>query len=200
MLLCFALVGCGNSTGDVTNNDSTGSSAAKENTGVQTDEENQSIDLPVTYQIPLKNVYIDAPNFQHIEEGYTQLFIVHESKYVAFTADSWGAADSAKAAHGIAFDIFKTNMQNYEGGVNGIALEKEEIKQINGLEVYSFEGKINYGRDTVHDGYAKGYSFVLSGVPCEIIGSVIDDNQSQDLVNEISAIVDAMIKTARETN
>ena len=33
-----------------------------------------------TYKVPMKDIYIDAPNYQEIEQAYTELFIVHESK------------------------------------------------------------------------------------------------------------------------
>ena len=150
-----------------------------------------------TYKVPMKNIYIDVPNYQEIEEGYTEVFIVHESKYVAITSNRKATAQSAKEAHEIAFEKFKTNMQNYEGGVNSIKIEKDETKQINGIDLYFFEGKINYGTSTIHDGYAIGYSFVMDGIPCEIIGSVIDDSQSTQLIHEIQNIVNAMIKTVR---
>lgn len=201
IILCFSLVACGGETKEPQNeNKDTSITESKNDETESTEKEEQknSVDLSLTYKVPMKNVYVDAPNYQEIEEGYTELFIVHESKYVAITSDRKSTATSVKDAHEIAFNKFKTNMQNYEGGVNSIVIEKEETKQINGIEVYCFEGKINYGKDNVYDGYAKGYAFIMDGVPCEIIGSVIDDGQSSALVNEISAVVDAMIKTARE--
>ena len=106
-------------------------------------------------------------------------------------------AKSAKEAHDPAFSKFKLNMQNYEGGINGINITKDEETKINGIDMYLFEGTINYGTDTKFDGYAKGCAFVLDGVPCEIVGSVIDKSQSQALIDEISNIVDEMTQTVR---
>lgn len=201
IILCFSLVACGDETKEPQNeNNETSITESKndETENTEKEEAKNSVDLSLTYKVPMKNVYVDAPNYQEIEEGYTELFIVHESKYVAITSDRKSTATSVKDAHEIAFNKFKTNMQNYEGGANSIVIEKEETKQISGIEVYCFEGKINYGKDNVYDGYAKGYAFIMDGVPCEIIGSVIDDSQSSALIDEISTVVDAMIKTARE--
>lgn len=39
---------------------------------------------------------------------------------------------------------------------------------------------------------------VKNCVPCEIIGSVIDDAQPEELITEISIILDEMIKTVRD--
>lgn len=218
ILLCLSLVACGNDEKPDTTNNPTESSVTesttknesaseKEDKKENNTEDDKSAELPNTYKVPLKNVYIDVPNYQEIEEGYTELFIVHESKYVAITSDTDATAENAKDAHALMFDMFKINMQNYEGGVKDITIEKEEIKEINGVEVYAFEGKIHYGTDNIYKdcakgeakGYAKGYSFIMDGVPCEIIGSVIDESQQQELIDEISTVVDEMIKTARET-
>ena len=70
-------------------------------------------------------------------------------------------------------------MQNYEGGINDITITKDEETTINGIDMYLFEGTIYYGTDRLFDGFAMGCAFVLDGVPCEIVGSVIDKSQSQ---------------------
>ncbi len=197
---CLSLVACGNKSNEPQNKDNGISTVTSQNevTESPTESEQNDTELPLTYKVPLKNIYVNVPFYQEIEEGYTQVYMVHESKYVAITFEKNVTANSVKEAHEIAFNKFKINMTNYEGGVNSISIEKEETKQINGLEVYCFEGKINYGTDTSYDGYAKGYAFIMDGVPCEIIGSVIEDGQPSALVDEISFIVDEMIKTARE--
>ena len=200
-LMCGVLIvgittGCGNSktNDDVdTNNPTENKEQVKDNTNNNTD----SSLLSGTYNVPLKNIYVDVPNYQEIEHGYTELFIIHDLKYVSVTADRRSSANSLLEAHEIAFNKFKANMQNYEGGINSINITKSEEIKVNGIDVYSFEGTINYGTDTKFDGYAKGYSFILDGVPCEIIGSVIDKKQDPSTIKEISSVVDAMIKTLR---
>lgn len=200
-LMCGVLIvglatGCGNSKNndDVdTNNPNENKEQVKDNTNNNTD----SSLLSGTYKVPLKNIYVDVPNYQEIEQAFTELFIVHGSKYVAFTSAKMSTANNKKEAHKVAFEEFIPNMQNYEGGINSINITKSEEIKVNGIDVYSFEGTINYGTDTKFDGYAKGYSFVLDGVPCEIIGSVIDKKQDPSTIKEISSVVDAMIKTLR---
>ena len=150
-----------------------------------------------TYKVPLRNIYVDIPNYKELEKAYTELFIVHDSRYVTFTSARLSKADSAKDAHKVAFKEMIPNMQNYEGGINGINITKDEETTINGIDMYLFEGTINYGTDTKFDGYAKGCAFVLDGVPCEVVGSVIDKSQSQALIDEISNIVDEMTQTVR---
>lgn len=201
LILCLSLVACGSKEKNKINESN--SEPVSTNEQVNNKDDNPSSDfeeeLTLLYKVPMKNVFINAPNYQEIEEGYTELFIVHESKFVAITSDRKATANNSKDAHSIAFEKFKTNMQNYEGGVNGIAIKNEETIKINGIDVYSFEGTINYGTDNIYDGFVKGYSFVMDGIPVEILGSVIDKAQPQQLIDEISIVVEKMVKTARES-
>ena len=150
-----------------------------------------------TYKVPLRNIYVDVPSYKELEKAYTELFIIHDSRYVSFTSARLSKANSLKEAHKVAFEEMVPNMQNYAGGINGINITKDEETTINGIDMYLFEGTINYGTDTKFDGYAKGCAFVLDGIPCEIVGSVIDKSQSQALIDEISNIVDEMTQTVR---
>ena len=80
------------------------------------------------------------------------MFIVHDSRYVTFTSARLSKADSAKDAHNVAFKEMIPNMQNYAGGINDITITKDEETTINGIDMYLFEGTINYGTDTKFDG------------------------------------------------
>lgn len=160
------------------------------------ESKNQSL-LPYTYQVPLRDIYVDVPNYQEIEEGYTRVFIVHEKKYVTVTSVLNNTATDAKDAYSKAFDVFCVCMQNYEGGPNFFHIKADKMMTINGIDVYYFEGTINYGEENLYDGYGVGYSFIMDDIPCAIIGSVIDKEQPEELKKEIKEIVDAMIQSVR---
>jgi len=182
-------------------NTETNNTGTNVNTNTPIKPENKPIETNLlkggTYKVPLKKVYIDVPNFQDIEEGYTEVFIVHESKYVAITSDRKYIPIDLQDAHTKVFDKLKINMENYEGGMNYLTATEKETVTINGIEAYRYEGTINYGTTNIYDKYAVGYSFIMDGIPVNITGSVIDDNQSQELCNEIEAIVEAMMRSAR---
>lgn len=199
LTMLLSVSACGNSESQQPTDSTISSSQVSQTEGSsETVAQSSSTKLSGTYNVPLKAIYVDVPNYQEIEEGYTELFIIHDSRYVAVTADRRNdTAKSAKEAHDPAFLKLKQNMQNYEGGINDITITKDEETTINGIDMYLFEGTINYGTDTKFDGYAKGCAFVLDGVPCEIVGSVIDKSQSQELIAEISEIVDEMTQTVR---
>ena len=198
LTMLLSVSACGNSESQKPTDSAISSSQVSQTEGSsETVAQSSSTKLSGTYKVPLRNIYVDTPNYQTIEEAYTELFIIHDSRYVAFTSARLSKADSAKDAHKVAFEELVPNMQDYEGGINGITITKDEETTINGIDMYLFEGTINYGTDTKFDGYAKGCAFVLDGVPCEIVGSVIDKSQSQELIDEISEIVDEMTQTVR---
>lgn len=166
-------------------------------TAVSNNDSDIEVELAQTYKVPMKDIYIDVPNYQEIEQSYTELFIVHESHYVAITALIEESATDAENAHDVVFPKFQRYMQNYEGGINALNIVTSDSMTINGIDVFYFEGTLNYGTENVYDGYSVGYSFVMDGVPCEIIGSVINESQSEDLKAEVKATVEAMIQTLR---
>lgn len=203
-VLSLSMIGC-------SGQETTKPSVKDENPPVSTKEEDKQADnvtsnnstvsstLSNTYKVPLKNIYVNAPAYQEIEEGYTELFIVHDEKYCAFSSDRWANVNTLLEVHECTFEVLKSNLVNYSGGVNSLDVENEEYLTVNGIETYYFEGTINYGTDNIHDGYAVGYAFIIDGVPCEIIGSVIDGEQSSATIQEIKDNVDAMMKSVRTT-
>ena len=188
LTMLLSVSACGNSESQKPTDSVISSSQVPQTEGSsETVAQTSNTKLSGTYKVPLKNIYVDVPNYQEI----------HDSRYVSFTEAKYSEASSPKEAHKVAFKEMIPNMQNYEGGINGITITKDEETTINGIDMYLFEGTINYGTDTKFDGYAKGCAFVLDGVPCEIVGSVIDKSQSQELIDEISEIVDEMTQTVR---
>ena len=164
----------------------------------KTDEEKEEGTLlSRTYKVPGREVYVDVPNYPEYSDGFTETFAVYGSRYIAFTHGKRIQAADAKDAQAKVWELFAPAMESYGGGVNNIDIQKDELLTVNGMEVDSFEGMISYGSNPVYDGYAKGYSFIVDGMPCHIIGSVYSEEQTQDEIDEIRAIVDAMIYTVR---
>ena len=202
-VLSMSMIGCGGQgTSKVSITDDTPVVSTQEEDKKEENVTNNttvSSNLPNTFKVPSKEIYADGPNYQEIEEGFTRLFIVHEQKYCAFTAALKANANSLLEAHDVSFAKLQQNLVNYEGGINSIQIDQEQNLTVNGIDTYYFEGSINYGTDNIHDGYAVGYAFIIDGVPCEIVGSVIDDEQSSVTIQEIKDNVDAMMKSVRTT-
>lgn len=203
LTMLLSVSACGNSESQQPTDSAISSSQVSQTEGSsETAAQSSGTKLSGTYKVPMKNIYVDVPSYKEhykeLEKGYTELFIIHDSRYVAVTSDRRNdTVKSAKEAHDPAFSKLKLNLQDYEGGMNSLNITKDEETTINGIDMYLFEGTINYGTDTKFDGYAKGCAFILEGIPCEIVGSVIDKSQSQELIDEISEIVDEMTQTVR---
>lgn len=204
LLLIFAIAACENINSTDRNNKESNQPASVSSSSVanSNDEGSDKTDtstklLPYTYQVPMENIFIDVPNYQEIEEGLTKVFIVQESKYVAITPNWLDKTDNLEEAHDRCYDLFLKNMTNYQGGVNSLSISSTEKKTINGIEMYRYEGSINYGKQNVYDGFALGYYFVIDNIPCEIVGSVIDREQTPELIEEITMLVDQMALTVR---
>lgn len=156
----------------------------------------ENTELAQVYKIVSHEIYMDAPNWQKIEEGYSDVFIIHGQKYVTVTGVLDSNNPSLEEAHDLAIKEFKVGIQNYSY-VNELVVEKEEKTTINGIEAYRYEGKLNCGHDTVYDAYAVGYTFVMDGIACNIIGSVIDTEQPQQEIDAMRQLIDDMMKTVR---
>lgn len=152
--------------------------------------------LPNVYEVPMKNIAINVPNWQKIELGYTVAFIINGKKYVAVTCEYDSEGIAFDDAHETAFAEFKHSIQD-SSFVNSLQVEKEEVETVNGIQVYRYEGTMNCGHEYIYDAYAVGYSFVMDNVACNVTGSVIDYEQPQEEIDAMRELVDAMIQTLR---
>lgn len=197
-LFVFTFTGCGNDdTHSQGNNENSSVNVSKETS--KTEEQNGDdgrIALSSSYKVPGKNIVVNAPDYQAIENGFTKLYILNGERYVAVTADVNTKVNSTKEAHDAAFAFFKNAIQNYSY-VNSLNIKKDSTETINGIEVYKYEGTLNCGHDTIYDAYVIGYSFIMDNTPCTITGSVINQSQPQEQIDEIKDIVEAMIQSLR---
>ena len=200
MFMMLTMVACGNQSdegGETPNVDNSQTQSQTENDTTKDEPSNDNkVTLAYAYKVSGKNIVVDVPNYQEINKGFTQFYIMHGQKYVAITAAKNSSATDLNTAHDDAFAKFKENIQNYSY-VNSLTVKNDSTETVNGVEVYKYEGTVNCGKDTIYDAYVIGYSFIMDGVPCTITGSVIDQAQSQDMIDEIKATVEAMIKTLR---
>ncbi len=215
-ILCLSLMACSNKVNDDTTNtfseEEISTSLTQNGEDKQDDQQKeedkqneQQIENKITfsysYKVPGKNIVIDVPSYQEMEKGFTQLYILHGERYVAVTAEVNATVQTLNEAHDVAFAFFKEAIQNYSY-VNSLNVILDSTESINGIEVYKYEGTLSCAldysnRDNAYDAYVIGYSFIMDGVPCTITGSVIDQDQEQDMIDEMKATVEAMIKTLR---
>ncbi len=201
--MSLSLVACGNNndTSDDTQKDNPSTTQSSEQNNESQKEDDKGVTFTSSYKVPGKNIVIDVPDYQELEKGFTMLYILHGEKYVAITAEVNSQAKDLSDAHDIAFSFFKEAVQNYSY-VNSLNIKSEKTEKINGIDVYKYEGTLNCAldysnRDNSYEAYAIGYSFIMDGVPCTVTGSVINQSQKQETIDEMKATVEAMIKTLR---
>ena len=168
----------------------------QENTNEDADESDEASLLTGTYKVPLQEIYVDTPAFNMIESGFSRLFMVNDEKYATFTCLYEETGTNAKEAFTTTFDKLKENLFGYHQ-VNELNEVEESNVNVNGIETYSIKGTVNCGTENKYDAYIYGYSFVFGGYPTSIIGIVEDQAQAQEDIDEITSIVDAMMKSVR---
>lgn len=170
----------------------------KPNANVEENNSSKNNKLTSTYKVPLQKIYIDVPNYNLIEEGYTRIFWNKGISYVTFTCLYEDTASIVSEAHTKTFQTFVQNVQDHHF-VNELGKVKEKNITVNGIDTYNYEGVVSAGRNPIYNAYTYGYSFIYNGFPCAIIGVVRDEDQPQSEINNVKEIVDAMMKTVRNT-
>lgn len=141
-------------------------------------------------------IFVDMPNYQRIEQGYTKLYIVHDLKYVAATVEKHAEVTTLEEAHEAAFRKFVRNVDT-DSNINELIIESDSVETINGIEVYKYEGRINVGHFNVYETFITGYSFIFNGLPVNISGALDCEEQDEEAIAELKEIVEAMLYTVR---
>lgn len=171
-------------------------SEKKEEQYTETSSRERSPLLPNTYKVPKQEIYVDTPSFNDIEKGYTELFKDGEKKYVAFTDLRNETVENVKEAFDRVYPKFVKNVSSWHR-INGETFTSEENVEVNGIEALRVTGTVKLGVLNYYDCYLYGYGFIFEGVPCAIIGVVSDLDQPQEEIDELTAIVDAMMESVR---
>ena len=151
-----------------------------------------------TYQVPTYDIFINIPrNYMPIEKGFTHLFNVGGERSLAVTAVRRANPSSLQDAYRMALERFIIAFENH-AKINSLSIENEETLEINGIDLYRFEGKLDC-TDELGDYklYTVGYTFIMDGLPCMVIGTVLEKEQPQDMIDEIRTYVDYMVTTLR---
>ena len=205
IMLIFALASCENDNTDnkLKSHDTPTSTSQLEVT--QQDQSSNSkvdsVELSYSFKVPGKNIFVDVPNYQEIERGFTELFILNGERYIAITFDKLSNVETLQEAHDKAFSIFVESIQDYSY-VNSIDIKNDSITKVNDIDVYKYVGTLNCAldysnRDNSYDAFVIGYSFIMDGIPCTITGSIINRNQPENDIQDLTNIVDSMIQTLR---
>lgn len=192
----LTIVACGND-GQVNNHES--STTKIENTTTINETANSNNALTEIYNVPAINIYMNVPDYQKIESNRSQLFVIGRQINIAVTANWKIQGTTVEQAHADIFKDYVRNLQNY-AHIDELKIEKDSKLTINGIEMYKFEGKLACHAETGnYELYTIGYSFVMDGIPCSIEGTVLDESQPENMINQVKDTVNAMAQTVRNT-
>lgn len=201
VFMAVSLAACGKNVENSDKNNTTVTETnVQDKNNTKKEEASQiAVNLTKTYRIPAKKIYVNVPDYQEIESGFTKLYVVGRQINIAITADDTIKETALEQAHKAIFKDYVKNMQNY-ATIDELKIEKDSKVTVNGTEMYKFEGKLACHAETGnYELYTIGYSFVMDGIPCSIEGTVLDESQPEDMINQVRDTVNAMAQTVRNT-
>ena len=201
IFMAVSMAACGKNleNSDKNNTTVTETNVQDKNNTKKEEASQTAVNLTKIYRIPAKKIYVNVPDYQEIESGFTKLYVIGRQINIAITADDTIKENALEQAHQAIFKIYVKNMQNY-ATIDELKIEKDSKVTVNGTEMYKFEGKLACHAETGnYELYTIGYSFVMDGIPCSIEGTVLDKSQPEDMINQVRDTVNAMAQTVRNT-
>jgi len=158
-----------------------------------------NVNLTKIYNVPTYNIYMNVPDYQKIESNRSQLFVIGRQINIAVTANWRIQGTTVEQAQEDIFRDYKENLHAW-APIDELKIEQDSKVTINGTEMYKFEGKLAcHGEAGNYELYTIGYSFVMDGIPCSIEGTVLDESQPEDMINQVKDTVNAIAQTVRNT-
>ena len=192
LMLCFTLCGCQSENSNSQNTEQPQVNNEENNDKNETDYTDE---LPIEAKIGLRDYYINFPAWSVYDSAY--LKICNNQESIISIVDTDEDTTSLDDAHDKAIKCYIDNIY-MEAPVLDVIAKNECTEIINGIEMYRYEGyaEIQLDRE-VQEAYAIGYSFVLEGKACTLIGVILDLDQTQEMMDEMEKTVDLMIQTLR---
>lgn len=202
VFLTLLFTACGNTNNE--NNDLQNKDSTINTTESTTEKVNNDGKLNFnyeTYRVPMKEIYIDLPStpYHLVEMGYTKAAFIYDEQCVSITWNELSQAATLEQAQKDNINEFSINVQN-QVKIDSLNVKEDETVTINGVEMYRFEGEFNCTRSAgAYTQYAVGYTFIMDGIPCSVIGTVMNkyEEQPSSVIKEVEEKVDAVIKTLR---
>ena len=196
-MISILLCSCGKN--EPSNSNQSNNNSLTESTGEPSDSHTSVDDnvLTSTYKVPLKNIYIDVPDYHFISDGYTVIYLEDGVKYFAISYDTSLSSSNLKKTFETIFSGFKADMGGYHH-INELNNVEEQTVSINGIDFLKCKGSINCGENPTYDAYMISYTFALDNTSCTVFGVVMDEAQKEPEISDVNTIVEEMVKTVRD--
>ena len=191
-MLCFTLCGC---QSEVSNSQNTVQSQMNNEGNNNKNETNYTDELPIEEIFILREYCINFPAWSVYERAFVKVCNNQES--IISIVDTNVDATSLDDAHDKAIKCYIDNIY-MEADIMNVVAVNESVETINGIEMYRYEGYAEIELDKrMQEAYAIGYSFILEGKACTVIGVVLELDQTEKMMDDMEKNVDMMIKTLR---
>lgn len=210
IVLMLGIVGCSNQQSgpsESTPSDSTPVSStlngSEDNTQTSKPEDDVSYDNWA--KVGGKSIYVNYRDGRRKDEKTTS--VVFHSNHTDMVALTYNKVDEFTGGLTDAFDFLNTGAvfndvasyaeANFFDTSKTYKIEKTSDKAVTIGELNAMEinGKVTDANGRVC--YVHGYTFVVEGVPCFLVGFVFTESQDKDMITAINTEVDAMIQTVR---
>lgn len=211
-LLCLlCCVGCGKTDNmEPETNGSANASAPVQTESDTKKQEKAELDFNTeTYRVPVNAIYIELPSspYHLVEMGYTKAAFIYDEQCISITGNHASGAVDLEQAQKDNIEEYALSVDN-QMHIDSLTVSEDEYITINGIEMYRFEGEFNCYNETIIGGqaertpytqYAVGYTFIMDGVPCSLIGTVMNrfEEQPDSVKKDVEEKVDALIQTLR---
>lgn len=164
-------------------------------------EENSSV-LEDSFRLVFADKYISVPPYPSISKSVNDVFVVKYSRFICLTNYDYDVSEvELDEIQELLFDDFAYASGYYTTYSEPVEFRNEttETITVNGMEAWRFEGTLycDYEGYTAEE-YCVGYTCIVNDTPLMITGVVVDEDQPQDLIDEITTYVDEMITTIRD--
>ena len=191
-MLCFTLCGCQSEDSNSQNTEQPQVNNEENNDKNETDYTDE---LPIEAKIGLRDYYINFPAWSVYDSAY--LKICNNQESIISIVDTDEDTTSLDDAHDKAIKCYIDNIY-MEADIMNVEVVNEVVETVNGIEMYRYEGYAEIELDKrMQEAYAIGYSFILEGKACTLIGVILDLDQTQEMMDEMEDTVDLMIQTLR---
>lgn len=154
--------------------------------------------LEETYRVAITNTYVNVPNYHKMEMGLTEGFMDGTTKFFAISCSPFDkASDDVKEEYNKRITDYIADVHNHRL-VKALGEHTEEIININGIETYKVEGKMNCGSNPKYDAYFVSYTFIMDNVSFMISGLVYDESQPEKEIKQVKEITEAMMRSVRD--
>lgn len=201
LTLCLPIVGCGKDAAPESSVIGTQSDTLETTMQAEYNDTNiaasDDIEFFGTFEDPSYPVVFDYPVCRLTEEGYSRIF-ARNGYVVVYCKDAGDAALTDINTQ--LTDQFVKNAEDYINGYfDSFSITSSEEKTVNGTDALMIDGALigKYDDGNTISSPMHGYTFSKGGAICELLG-IVNDEPTDELVDEMTKTVDAMINTLRD--